>query len=517
MAAPPQPLHWSAVALKRPGFLTRPPGATLLLPLYCVAIFGSVLLILCAWGDVDIFAAIPTAVLISLTALPAVAALTIRGHDLFSPFQLVAGYFLLYYGARAAYLQLNPSALRLGLLEYDDYLPTAAWLAALAFCAFAAGYAIVRTAAPAKYVLRVCPRLPQRAPVLRMMVLAGAGVLAHLYILSYGIVVGQTYTQRGMKEMLENPIPGWLPPLAGLVEISLCVAVIYAMSSDVPVRVRRVCKWFAWICLGLVIFKTVSQGIREYVLLCVAMWILCYHYKRRRVGVKFVAVALASGMLAFPAIQVLRGTLIQKTGGPPQNLADVSQLASSTLEYFGSLSAEDFANLAVASVFDRSQGIDALSLVVKYTPERAPWGLGESYVDIPMQLFVPRSFWPDKPILQTHHDFERTYMGIRFYAQASQHVLADFYSNFAVFGLIGGALAFGMAFKSFYLLQLFSDGRKEILLVYSYVILNGVHKLEADFVAGTVIMVRALIMIAFAVYFLSARRGHPLSPTEEYA
>jgi len=465
-------------------------------------------LVLCVWGEVDIFAAIPTAILISLTALPAIAAFTMRGYDLFSPFQLVAGFFLLYYGARSAYLQLNPSAPRLGLLEYDDYLPTAAWLATLTFLAFAAGYAFVRTGAPAKYALRICPRLPQRAPIVRMTVLALIGLFAHLYILSYGVIVGRTYTQSGMKEMTENPIPGWLPPLSSLIEITFCVAAIYAMRSDAPTRLRRVCKWFAWICFASIMFKTVSQGIREYVMLALALWVLCHHYRRRRVRAGIVALVLASGLLVFHAIQVLRETLILKSGGTPQTLTDVTELVGSSLS---SLPAQDFANHALASVFDRSQGIDALSLVVKYTPERAPWGLGESYISIPMQLFVPRALWADKPILNAHQDFERTYMGIHFFAQASPHVFADFYSNFGVFGLIAGALALGMAFKSFYLLQVYSHGRKEILLVYAYLILNGVHKLEADFVAGTVIMVRAVIMVAFALCFLSARRSHELS------
>jgi oligosaccharide repeat unit polymerase len=510
MATIPQARPLSVVANERRGYLNRPPSTTLLLALCGVALLGLALLILCVFGDVDISTAMPTAILISLTALPALAALTMRGYDLFSPFQLVAGYFFLYYAARSAHLELNPRALRLGLLDYDDYLPTAAWLAVLTFCAFSAGYALVRSTVPARHVLRACPRLPQRAPIIRLMLLAGFGVLAHVYILSYGVIVGRTYTQSGMRDMTENPIPGWLPPLSGLVEIVFCVATIYAMSSDVPLRDRRICKWFACICFVLTVFKTVSQGIREYVLLALGLWLLCHHYRRRRVGAGIVTLVLASGMLVFHTFQVLRGTLILRT---PETLGDVSELIGSSIESFGSLSAEDFANLSVASVLDRSQGIDALSLVVKYTPERAPWGLGSSYISIPMQLFVPRALWADKPILKTHQDFERTYMGIHFYAQASQHVFADFYSNFAIFGLIAGALAFGMAFKSFYLVQLCSQGRKEVLLVYSYVILNAVHLLEADFVAGTVILVRAVIMVAFGLCFLSARRSSGLLRT----
>ena len=437
------------------GHPARSHFASLLVPLCAVALFGTVLCVLCFAGSVEITAALPTTVLITLTALPGIAALTMRGQDLFSPFQLVAFYFLLYYGIRAASLQLDPFTTRLGVLEYDDYVPTAAWLAALTFCAFAAGYVVVRSPTPAKYVLRICPRLPRRPPIIRLIAVAGFGVLAHMYILSYGVIAGRTYTQSGMRDMTENPIPGWLPPCSGLVEIAFCLAMIYAMSSDVPSRDRQICKWLAWSSFALIVFKTVSQGIREYVLLALALWVLCRHYKVRRVGAGVIAVVLASGVLLFSAFRVLRGNVTLK---PPETLSDVPELIGSSIASVGSLSAEDFASLPVGSVFDRSQGIDALSLVVKYTPERAPWGLGSSYVDIPVQLFVPRALWADKPIWNAHQDFERAYMGIHVFAQASEHVFPDLYSNFAVFGLVAGALAFGMAFKSFYLVQMFSLG-----------------------------------------------------------
>ena len=477
------------------------------LPVVCVlSVFGAVVTALHFMGDVDVEATIPTATLISLTLLPAAAALTVRKQDLFSPLQLVAGYFLLYYGARAAYLQLNPDALRLGALAYDDYVPEAAWLGALAFCAFAAGYTLARSEAPAKFVLRICPTLPHTVPVLRIAALATIGFLTHLSILSYGVVVGRTYTQSGMKEMGENPIPGWLPPVSGLVEIAFCLAVIYALRSDVPSRERRLCKCLALTYFGLTVFKTLSQGIREYVLLALALWAFSYHYGRRRVSIGVLSAVVAIGLILFPATELFRGTLVQSTGGTPQTFEEVSDLVSYSIDYFRSISVTDYANLAITSVFNRSQGIDALSLVVKYTPERAPWGLGSTYINIPMQLFVPRALWADKPIWSGHQEFERTYMGIQFFAQASPHVFADFYSNFAVFGLVAGAFAFGMAFKYFYLVLVHSCGRKEILFLYCYVILSGVHKLEAEFVAGTVIMVRAIIVVAFTLWFLGIGR-----------
>src|SRR5437773_891949 len=119
--------------VERVAHLRRPDSTKLFLPLYAVGLFGSLLCVLCVVGSADMTAALPTAVLITLTALPVIAAVAIPGNDFFSPFQLVAAYFLVYYGARSAFLQLNSRAMRLGLLQYDDYVPIATWLAVFAF------------------------------------------------------------------------------------------------------------------------------------------------------------------------------------------------------------------------------------------------------------------------------------------------------------------------------------------------------------------------------------------------
>src|SRR5262249_53315656 len=137
--------------------------------------------------------------------------------------------------------------------------------------------------APAVFVLRVCPRLPRRPPLIRLVIIAVIGVVAHILTLSYGVIIGRTYTQSGMKDMIDNPIPGWLPPCSGLVEIAFCIAVVYAMSSDVSIRDRKLCTLIAWACVGVAVFKTVSQGIREYVLLVFVLWAFCHHYRKRPV------------------------------------------------------------------------------------------------------------------------------------------------------------------------------------------------------------------------------------------
>lgn len=500
--------------------VSRPPGVgrighpdtpdlvRLSFPLIAIALFGVVLFVLHFGGSVGVLDSLPTALLVTFTVAPLLAGVLSSRYDLFSPFHLVAAYFFLCYGARCIYVALNPHAIRLGLLEYDDYLPTAAWMALAAYGAFAVGYASQRSPAFAKRILRILPQFPRRAPIGRLVFLAGVGIVAHICILYYGVVIGHTYTQSGMREMAESPIPGWLPPCAGLVEIVFCIATLYAMGSNVTRQSRVFCKWLAWTCFALALFKTLSQGIREYILLVLALWVLCYHYQRRRVRAGTIAAVLAGGMIIFPFVQVLREISAGRASGTPSNLVDVANLANNSVAYLRSLSAADVANIALSSVFDRSQGIDALSLVAKYTPERAAWGLGSSYLDIPMQLFVPRALWADKPIVNAHQDFERAYMGIRFFAQASPHIFSDFYSNFALPGLLTGGFILGFLFKHFYLMLKYSAMRTEVLFIYVYVVLNAIHQFEAAFVASSVIMVRLVIVVTLTTFILSMDRRH---------
>src|SRR5208282_5564556 len=49
------------------------------------------------------------------------------------------------------------------------------------------------------------------------------------------------------------------------------------------------------------------------------------------------------------------------------------------------------------SLLDRTSLIQILCLVVSNTPDRLPFLDGQTYAQIPAQ-FVPRFFWPEKPV-----------------------------------------------------------------------------------------------------------------------
>lgn len=98
------------------------------------------------------------------------------------------------------------------------------------------------------------------------------------------------------------------------------------------------------------------------------------------------------------------------------------------------------------NLIDRSSLFQILCLVAYYTPDHQPFLDGDTYWDIPGQ-FIPRFFWPEKPVghistyklaiyygLQTEEDTAKTTIGFGLIAEA--------YANFGFFGI--GALAFAL-------------------------------------------------------------------------
>jgi hypothetical protein len=105
------------------------------------------------------------------------------------------------------------------------------------------------------------------------------------------------------------------------------------------------------------------------------------------------------------------------------------------------------------SLLDRTSLIQILCLVVSNTPERLPYLNGETYAQIPGQ-FVPRFFWPEKPVghistytlsvyygLQQVEDTQKTTIGFG--------LLSEAYANFGLFGACIIAFVFGASFKKF--------------------------------------------------------------------
>ncbi|HEY4302448.1 MAG TPA: hypothetical protein VGM73_16370 [Candidatus Didemnitutus sp.] len=118
---------------------------------------------------------------------------------------------------------------------------------------------------------------------------------------------------------------------------------------------------------------------------------------------------------------------------------------------FGLQRTDDTKLNKAAKLIDRTSLLQIICLVVDRTPSKQPFLDGETYANIPSQ-FVPRFFWPNKPLahqstyrlsiyygLQTEEDTATTTIGFG--------MLSEAYANFGFFGAAALGFVFGFAFR----------------------------------------------------------------------
>jgi hypothetical protein len=106
---------------------------------------------------------------------------------------------------------------------------------------------------------------------------------------------------------------------------------------------------------------------------------------------------------------------------------------------------------ASTKLFERASIIHMLAMVIDRTPDKQPFLAGRTYEDIPAQ-FVPRLFWPEKPVGHVSTYMLGVYYGLQ--TEEGTHsttigfgMLAEAYANFGWLGCVALGLVFGSGLK----------------------------------------------------------------------
>lgn len=102
-------------------------------------------------------------------------------------------------------------------------------------------------------------------------------------------------------------------------------------------------------------------------------------------------------------------------------------------------------------LLERTSLLHILCLVTSFTPERQPFLNGLTYGQIPSQ-FVPRFFWPNKPVGHISTHTLSIYYGLQQEEDTGKTTIAfgllsEAYANFGYFGLIAIGMIFAGVFK----------------------------------------------------------------------
>jgi hypothetical protein len=448
--------------------------------------------------------AVPLAILLGLTGQKFVDLIEHCGkRDVFAPPILIAFYFMVYFGLRAIYLTFARFVdSRMGLTPYDDYLPAALWCACLGYVSFSMGFSLRWS----KRWNGILPKgrlsWPRVLPGDRILLALGIGAASSAYLFSIGMVVGD-YSN---PEFLRNPPPG-LPILLETLLYLGWAAICVSLATPEKVIGRRAAWPLLALAFALLLARVAITGSKESLILPVLQALIIFHYLRRRLSVwKLAAVSLPTLLVAFGAVNFYRFVVVGQLGGAPRSVGDVVTRVSSASDYLTSGSHSSGRSSALEQLMLRDSGVDALALVIKYTPNPFPFAYGKDLVKLPLS-FVPRQLWRDKPVNGAGRDFEYQYMGMPsdYIGFSSMHLISDLYRNFWFFGVVGGMFLVGVALKCFY--RFFSPASRNAAGVFLYAaLLPSLGRfLEGDIATVLTEVIRSFVLAIATGWLLGLR------------
>ncbi len=464
--------------------------------------------LLIALFDLPAYQAAPIAVLLGLAGQRLVELTFSRQQDLFEPVNLVAAYFVLYFGFRAIYVLGWAGVPRLGFFFYDDYLSAALWCASLGYLAFSVGY----YSNIAKRILSRLPegrlQWPRAVPGVRIALLLIIGFAAWIYMFRHDAFVVGAVAEEAGRRFHTDPMPGIAVILGALLDcgwVAVCIAVFRKNRSRNQVTIWGIVS----LAVVLLSVRVAYTGGKQYLVEPMLQAMIVYHYFRKPLRVRHaLLIGVPCAFLAFGALNAYRFIIIGESGGAPTGFQDLISRISYSFDYFTSDRTDGLQKSALESLMQRQFGVDALALVMKYTPDRRPFGYGEAYLSIPEQTFVPRQLWQDKPIYIPTDDFERDYLGMPPGGFTSMHVISDLYQNFNIFGVIGGFFGIGIFFQLVYLSCAPAQRNGIRILAYAVLMPGLVHALEAEPVVNSVVFIRLAILLFIVMKLLGTKVAH---------
>jgi hypothetical protein len=452
--------------------------------------------------------ALPLAVLLGLTGQRFLDVLLhAEKRDVFAPAVLIAFYFTLYFGLRTIYLHTARFVdSRIGLNTYDDYLPQALWCAALGYVCFSLGFSSKFERSVERALPRVRLSWPRKVPGPRILIVLAVGFACVMYLLSIGVVVGE-YNNL---EFLSHPPPGLPILLEKLLYLGWVAICICLLSRHTTAGRRDVWPLFA-ASVGFLFARVAITGSKEALIEPILQAVIVFHYLKRRLKPwQLATVALPAILVAFGAVNFYRFVIIGELGGAPKDLGDVVSRVSSASDYLSSGKGGSGQLSAIDQMMLREAGVDALALVMKYTPHPFPFAYGRDLLGVPLS-FVPRQMWKDKPIVSEGRDFELQYMGMPsdFLGFSSMHLISDLYRNYYFFGVAAGMFLIGSALRLAYRFTAPASGNGAGVFLYAALFPIMGRFLEGAMATELEDITRTCLLVVAAGLFLGLRFRKP--------
>lgn len=421
-------------------------------------------------------------VLIGMAMVPFVLGIRNGPIDWFAVIYVMACAYVLNFALRSVYLVLGHTPI--GILAYWDTLVEAMTYVILGFAAMLLGYFVA-------FGDKVAQLLPSFN--FKRQLSPSFGRVGILYIIGYGAHYLNTH------ELLSGAFTYYLISLSQFTSFALALCIINALVSSSNRMI-----WFVFflVLLPLQSLYALVWSIAKFALIePVYIFLICYHYLKRRLPLKLVvpAVLIIVGII-FPMIPVYRGQ---------SPAAYTLPRITDTMEDLIKGGWQNYGELVIDSVMMRPHLIDSLALVVKYSSAPDVLSGMSEYLRIPIYAFLPRVFWSDKPIGQSLI-FGVDYLGTTGMVSVGVSNPGDLYSNLGLPGLICGMFILGFIYRFIY--EYLIARHRGIPLIdrvpYLFIYIFALEQLYLGFEVSVSVaiseLIRRLILLLLVVFYLCA-------------
>lgn len=270
----------------------------------------------------------------------------------------------------------------------------------------------------------------------------------------------------------------------------------------------------AWV-MSTQILVGLFEGSKEAAILQLVAFVVGYS-AQRRLRLRTIAVSgIITVFLIAPFVTIYRAQLNGVNGRltPTEALSTVnfSQLTSSSLD-------QNAVSGSQAQFLTRWSRIGDVSIIVAQTPSRIPYISPAELLVGPILGLVPRSIWPEKPVLDAGYQVNQIYYGApsTTYSSAAVSPYADLYRHGGFPVLVVGMLILGFFVRSVDSRASENGDGDPRLMFLPMILFTSLVKQEVDYLGFSASIVSILLTAAFAVR-LASRRGGGSPSTPEIA
>jgi len=365
-----------------------------------------------------------TALMTACVGLPAFHRWQQRTFDAFDTFFVVGSLNVVGFGLGAIWTVNDPA------LSFDKYVvpfvPLASFYALLGVAAMGVGYHIVGGR-------------QQKAP-------AYEDVTTSTLFL---VLVGGT----GMLGMLAATEIAWLPREAGVLVRTIgqlgplflfawaLIWLIY-FSGQATAGQRRAL--FMMFLPGFALIAANSLNDKSMLMSLAGIPVIARWYTRRHLPWKSLLVLLLILIfVVFPVVNTYR--LFDP------HMSEEAR-AEGTLDTLTSWDRTSYIDHSIGSFQSRLAAVNMLAAVVRDVPRWVPYAKGKTIIDL-LPLFIPRVFWPDKPVFRMGRTFGETFRVVGALDEETNvavTVPGELYWNFSWPGIVVGMMLLGMLMRWLY-------------------------------------------------------------------